>query len=267
MKLSKKARSGILVYGILASGMLVSALRSHARPIDWDRDNVQWVSALAPYPERYRGLSKVEVQTVKTLEERYRTVMDALTVVDGMGGDHGRYHRTKPEREQELQAILKELPTYPAAPRLILAALDDVYLGHHNNGWWGYWWHWPYFDCAKAIALADRLTALAPELEEEALWTKFYCYRVKGWAEDPRYEGREPQERWTSDADQARKVGAELLTKHPGGKYAARVTALLGGKDLVLTLPGYPVMGRTRPGGGYATTVRRYDGPEFVIER
>ena len=41
-------------------------------------------------------------------------------------------------------------------------------------------WHWPYFDCAKAVKLAERLGADHPQYAEDALWTRIYCYRIKG---------------------------------------------------------------------------------------
>jgi hypothetical protein len=233
-----------------------------------DRDNLRWRDAIRRYSGRYEGLTAAQEQQVRIQERRFASLLDQLTAMDGMGSDHGKYHQTKPEREAELWALLGELPNYPGAPRLVLAAIDDVYLGFHGNGWWGYGWHWPYLDCAKAVALADRLAALDSEFREEALWTKIYCYRVQGWAEFVELPGPTAQEKWKSDERRARALCDELLKWFPEGKYASRVKALMAEKKLLLQLPGYPVMGRTPSGlGGYSHSERRYDGPEFQIVR
>jgi len=233
-----------------------------------DRDNLRWRDAIRRFSGRYDGLTAAQGEQVRIQERRYAFLLDQLTAVDGMGSNHGKYHQTKPEREAELWKLLSELPNYPAASRLVLAAIDDVYLGFHANGWWGYWWHWPYLDCAKAVALADRLASRYPEFREEALWTKIYCYRVQGWAEFVELPGSTPQETWKSDERRARALCDELLKAFPDGKYAARAKGLLAEKALLLQLPGYPVMGRTPSGlGGYAHTERRYDGLEFQIVR
>ena len=239
-----------------------------------DRENERWRYALRS-DARLAGLDKARRADVKAWEERYRLLMDALTAEDGHGGDHGLHHRTKPEREAELWTHLKSLPAYRAAPAILLASIDDVYLGYHGNGWWGVWWHWPYLNCTRAEELADRLARDHPAFEEEALWTRIYCSRVKGWSESERtggYPSPDPsapsQDRWTSDAAKVTALCQELQRKYPNGKYASMAAALLSGKQLLLELPGHPVWGRVRSdGSGRSFTVKSYEGPDFIIER
>jgi hypothetical protein len=267
----KKGRIATLVVmaGAVAAPTIHEVSSDRPRVVDDGRVNVLWLAALKPYPERYASLTREQKKAVQALEIRYGELLDALTAVDGMGGDHGRYHVTKPETERGLWQLLKNLPRYPAAPRMIMAALDDVYLGYHANGWWGPWWHWPYFHCEKASELAVRMAKDYPELEEEALWTRIYCHRIQNWSDidSRRASERGAESPWKADPDQLRILGAQLLQKFPDGKYAARVKQLFASENPMLTLPGYPVMGRTPPGGGMAMTVRRYDGPEFLIDR
>ena len=238
-----------------------------------DRDNERWRAALQHYPGRYSGLDATQVGDVKKLEARFREIMDALTAIDSPGGHHGASHETKPDREQELWTLLGRIPQYPAASRLILAAIVDVYLGFHGNGWWGYWWHWPYLDCAKAVTLADRLIENHPGMEEEALWTKIYCYRVLGWGGSERNgrsgpRGNEAQYNWKPDPKRVRALCEQLQVSHPKGRYAAPAAALLKLPDLVLDLPGYPVAGRTRHDPkAVSMSIVGHTGPDFLLNR
>ena len=145
MRLKRQVWVGIGAVAISGVGILLAVGRLGQGGVqgDLDRDKVSWRAALAYYPERYAGLDSGRMSETKKLEAKYRELMDALTVIDGRGFDHGQFHETKRERERELWALMKEVPAYPAAPRLILASIDDVYLGYHSNGWWGPWWHWP----------------------------------------------------------------------------------------------------------------------------
>lgn len=236
-----------------------------------DRDNARWKEALDDFPGRYAGLEAEELARVKSLESEYREVMDALTANDGREGDHGAHHQLKRDREPVLWKILESLPVYPGLSHLILAAIDDVYLGYHGNGYWGRHWHWPYLDCSKAVSLADRLAREDVSALEEALWTEIYCYRIMGWRDTKRYmndEGREPQFTWSANPERVRWLCRELLRRFPNGKYAKRAASLLGQEDLLLELPVVPVAGRIRLGSkARSLTVVPHTGPEFVIDR
>jgi hypothetical protein len=120
----------------------------------------------------------------------------------------------------------------------LLAAIDDVYLGYHWNGYWGYDWHWPYFNCFKAGELAHRLASRHPEAREEALWTLIYCYRVSGMTERDSTDtpaGKE-QEKWTGSLEQARMLCRELLKDYPQGRHAEHARQLLGKTDVELSI-------------------------------
>ena len=195
----------------------------------------------------YTGLSPKAIASIRPLEKRADELFKTLTVEDGAGG-HGSYHESKPSDVKELELLLSKLPTYRGAARILLRAIDDVYLRFHSNGYHGWSWHYPYFDCVKAMKLADRLLKDHPESAEEALWTKVFCYRIGG-PDEKRYP-EVPQAGWRADAEKARVFARELIERFPGGKYKKRAAALLEEKEILIGLP-------TSPGGGDPPVIDR----------
>lgn len=142
---------------------------------------------------------------------------------------------------------------FRGGPNLLLRAIDSVYLRYHDNAYHGWIWHWPYFDCGKAVELAERLRTVYPQAAEESLWTKIYCYRIQGLNgtkdvdsdESRKYASIAAQVRWKADPERVRALCRELIESYPRGKYAARASELLEQKDLLVELPtswGQPVI-------------------------
>jgi hypothetical protein len=202
--------------------------------------NRAWETAVAPFEGRYAGLTQEQVHDVRRAEVRFAGLLDTLTAVDGCGDEHGCYHITKNDKEKELWSLLQSLPPHPGEARLLLSAIDDVYLGYHWNGFWGNAWHWPYLSCVKAVALAERLMDRHPDQGEEALWTMVYCHRVMGWLEfDSGSGGVESdasteQRFWVSSPDKARALCNELLRRFPMGRHANHAKRLLELEDAKL---------------------------------
>ncbi len=182
----------------------------------------------------YRGLDRKTAALVKEDEVKFDDLLKRLTSKDAEGM-HGVFHRVDDEAQKQLWALLKEVPAYRGGARLLLAAIDRVYLAYHENGYHGWIWHRPYFDCAKAVALAERLEKEHPSQAEEALWTRLYCYRMralpKGRASGYKYSGELAQIEWKADAAKVRAIGEEMLKRFPEGKYAKRVAELLKRDD------------------------------------
>ena len=144
------------------------------------------------------------------------------------------------------------MPRYPGASKIFLLAVDRVYLQYHQNLYHGWIWHWPYFDCSKAVKLADRAMEADPDAAEEALWTKIFCYRVRGLdgnvypynSSCKEYPTVRAQVRWKSDPEQVRRFCREIQTRFPTGKHTDGVAELIEMKEVELTLPdswGAPV--------------------------
>jgi hypothetical protein len=178
-------------------------------------------------------------------ESQCKQLLADLTAKDGTRGFHGPFHNLKEDKERELWNLLARAPRYPGAPKMLLRAIDDVYLRYHENMYHGWIWHCPYFDCKKAVELSDRLLAQYPDFTEEALWTKLYCYRIKGLdgnrypydSDFKMYATVKAQTQWESDGDKVRALCRELQEKFPKGKYAKRIPELLEMKDIEVTLP------------------------------
>lgn len=184
--------------------------------------------------------SQADFGEIGPLERRHAELLTLLTEKKG-GGLHGAYHEAREDLERELWDLLGKLPRHPAAARLLLASIDGVYLKFHANGYQGWTWHHPYFDCRKALALAERLLKEHPGSGEEALWTKLHCHRLRGLEPDEA-DGAYPsasvkaQSAWKADPAKAREAATELLARFPKGPYAARVKGwlLLRDEDLIL---------------------------------
>ena len=210
---------------------------------------------------------------MEEVERRFGDLMRLLTAVDGWDARHGRFHRIKEDKERELWALLDQLPSWPGAPRLILSTIDDVYLGYHGNGHWGWSWYWPYFSCPKTLILSERLVRDYPGFVEEALWTKIYCYRIRGLGEDgfdntEKSEAMKAHHEWRSDPEKVRDLCRELITGFPEGKYTDRARKLLKMQNLGISLPYHPVAGHI-PRGADAMIISLvpYDGPAFLMDR
>src|SRR5688572_5142297 len=122
---------------------------------------------------------------------------------------------------------------------MILAALDEIYLGYRSNGNWGWWWHWPYFNCFKATLLVERLERSHPALAEEALWTRIYCHRINGLKDSKdgdllHTEAMEAQYFWIADPPKVKSLCESYLERFPKGKYVARIRQLMELKDVTL---------------------------------
>jgi hypothetical protein len=210
--------------------------RGDHRPIPGWFNRV-WESAVTPFEGRYAGLTAEQVRDVRRAEVQFTGLLESLTAVDGCGDEHGCYHVTKNDKEKELWSLLHSLPRHPGEARLLLSAIDDVYLGYHWNGFWGNAWHWPYLSCVKAVDLAERLMERHPDQTEEALWTMAYCYRVMGWLEfDSGSGGVESdasteQRFWKSSPGKARARCNELIRRFPAGRHASHAKRLLELED------------------------------------
>jgi len=215
-----------------------------------ERFNRKWEKATDLYPGRYLGLKDVEIHWIRHRESRFAQLMNDLTAVDGCSDVHGCYHILKESREQELWTLLETLPNYPGEANLLLAAIDDVYLGYHWNGYWGYDWHWPYFNCAKAVQLAERLAKNHPELGEEALWTLIYCHRVGEMRADESTDtaAGKAQSEWKGSEEKVRSLFVELAQRYPRGRQVSQASRLLElpFSELMLNRPRQPVFG-SRP--------------------
>lgn len=187
----------------------------------------------------YSGLDRKAAASVRDVERRHAELIRLLNEKNGEG-IHGSYHRVREDLERELWGLLEKLPRYPGAARLLLTSIDDVYLKVHSNGYHGWTFHHPYFDCAKAVVLADRLLRDHPGSAEEALWTQLYCFRLrgleKGDASGYVFDAVKAQLAWKPDPAKAREAGKNLLEKFPKGPYAIRVAEWLkaGDEDLIL---------------------------------
>jgi len=189
----------------------------------------------------YSGLDRKTAEAIRPLGRRHGELIGLLNNRDGEGALHGSFHQLREDLEKELWGLLEKLPRLPVAGRMILTAIDEVYLKVHNNGYHGWLWHHPYFDCAKAVALSDRLIRDHPGFVEEALWTKLYCFRLRGLEESerPPYDtaAAKAQLLWKPDAARARAAAKELAEKFPKGPYAARAAEGLKASDDALILP------------------------------
>ena len=199
-----------------------------------ERYNRAWETATVPYPGRYAGLNAGDMHRVRHKELRFAQLLDSLTAVDGCSDLHGCFHIQKDEQEAKLWILLEKLPNYPGKANLLLAAIDDVYLGYHWNGYRGYDWHWPYFNCLKAVTLAERLAVHHPDLEAETLWILIYCYRVLGLKEAKGYEGQggdsnaaRAQMEWKFSPAKVRELCKTSLEKFPNSPYVDRLKRLL----------------------------------------
>lgn len=196
----------------------------------------------------YSGLDRKAAGAIRLQEERHAELIRLLQKKDGQGL-HGSFHELQEDLEKELWGLIDKLPRYPGAARLILAAIDEVYLKVHDNGYHGWTWHHPYFNCSKAVALADRLIRDHPPAAEEALWTKLYCFRLRGLGEKDlqNYEiaAAKAQKAWRPDAAQARAAAKELAERFPKGPYAGRAADCLQLSDDALILP--PIRGYAHP--------------------
>lgn len=225
--------------GSCACLLLLSCASSRQAPVH---------PALADFPGRYEEFEKEAIPEVKELERTYGRLLTLLTTDNAFGGPHGSAHKPDDRLEHEFWALLKKLATYHGSGRMILAAIDEVYLGYRDSGNWGWWWQWPYFNCFKATLLGDRLEKDFPDLAEEGLWTKIYCSRVNGLAtskygEEPRlidFEAMEAQYFWKADPERVKALCQELLKRFPVGKYSARARDLMSLDGVTLTLTGTP---------------------------
>ena len=229
--------------------------------------------ALEDFPGRYEDLEPEGIPEAQKMEREFATLMKKLTSDNELGGPHGAAHRINDELEHEFWALLKRLADYPGSGRMIIAALDVIYLGYRRNGNWGWWWHWPYFNCFKASLLLERLERAHPSLAEEALWTRIYIHRVNGLrgskeGELLKSEAMEAQYFWTADPVNVKALSESYLERYSKGKYAARVRKLLEMKDVTLTLPGHPVAGMVDPGDDATSfSSKAYDGTSFIFDR
>ena len=235
---------------VLMSALLLIAVAGCSVPPELrmvERFNRSWEKATDPYPGRYLGKEGWVLHWVRHRELRFARLLDDLTALDGCGDHHGCYHILKENQELELWSLLEKLPVYPGEANLLLAAIDDVYLGYHWNGYWGYDWHWPYFNCAKAIQLAERLAKNHPESAEEALWTLIYCYRVGELGDDESSDttAGKAQSEWKGSAAKARSLCGELIQRYPTGRHAPQAQRLLGlaESEFMLKRPRQPVFG------------------------
>jgi hypothetical protein len=230
-------------------------------------------AAIEDFPGRYEGLETEGILEAQAMERDFAGLMKRLSRDNDRGGPHGAAHRVNDALEHELWALLKRFANYPGSGRMILAAVDEIYLGYRSNGNWGWWWHWPYLNCFKAMLLAERLEVSHPALAEEALWTRIYCHRVNGLrgtknGESLESEAMESQYFWTADPIKVKALCESYLERHPKGKYLARVRNLLEMKDVTLTLPGHPVGGMVEPSDDATSfSTQEYDGPRFIIDR
>lgn len=181
------------------------------------------------------------VEAAGHLQQRHAELLRLLHERSGEGL-HGPFHQRREDLERELWALLESLPRRPESARILLASIDGIYLKFYANGYHGWEWHHPYFDCRKAVILAERLLRDHPAQAEEALWTKLYCHRLRGLAADEAAGGYQTasvlaMRAWKADAAKARETAKELLEKFQKGPYAARVTEWLKLGDEELILP------------------------------
>ena len=196
----------------------------------------------------YAGLERKAAEGFRGQERGHAELVRLLNSKGGQGL-HGGFHELQEDREKELWGLLEKLPRCPGTARLILTSIDQVYLKFHANGYHGWLWHHPYFDCAKAVALCERLIRDYPAFLEEALWTKLYCYRLRGLdaAARPPYEtaAAKAQLAWKADAAKARAAAKELVEKFPKGAYARRAADCLQLADDAILFP--PSRGYAQP--------------------
>jgi hypothetical protein len=191
----------------------------------------------------YWGLDRETARKTSATVRRCDEHLAALTATNGKGR-HGPFHDTDDKREREFLALLGTLPRFRGGGPLLLKAIDQVYLNFHANGYHGWLWHCPYVDCTKALMLADRLEREYPDFTEDAIFTRIYCYRVRGLdkgEEDPEASAAaRAQLAWKADPERARTLCRELLEKYPKGRYATLAAELLGRKDLLIIPPSGP---------------------------
>ena len=234
-----------------------------------DSDGTEVLESLRMFPGRYDGLEGDGITDAKEKERQFAVLMKGLSRYNRHDLPHDPAHEPDDTLEHRLWALLRDMPNYPGSGRVILAAIDQIYLGYRENGNWGWWWHCPYFNCFKATLLAERLSVWHRDLAQEALWTRIYCYRVNGLGKpvynfgeypwDVDYESMQLQHFWRSDPAKVKALCEELLQRFPNGKYAGRAKVIHELKDVTLTIPGRE---------GVVDMQSAYpNGPPFVIDR
>jgi hypothetical protein len=161
-------------------------------------------------------------------------------------GPHGPYHRAQDKLQEELWTLASAMAPLPEGDHLLLAAVDRVYTRYDRNYWTGHHFHWPYLCSERAVKLCDKLLAEYPasRLAERTLWLKAYALRLPAVPED--HEAEEDrttyriQRRWTPDPGAARKVYAELVSRHPSGRHAKLAKVFAEQKELGIALPEGP---------------------------
>ncbi len=230
----KRAAAGVLT--LLPVAGLIAAFPWVLDPLTLMAFSVAGATLEPPPVADLPPAAEATTGEIRRLERSLPHALARLTVINGTGG-HGGFHRTDLALEGRLWSMVRALPVWDGGGARLIETIDRVYLAYHGNAYHGWTWHYPYFDCFKAVALASkaRREYRDPAVREAALWRQAYCYRVRGLdgGEYPyreyleRYPSVAAQARWHSDLDRARELLAELVERFPGGAYRAHAQALL----------------------------------------
>lgn len=157
-------------------------------------------------------------------------------------GAEGSYHERDDDLENHFFRRLIELPHHSETPRILLAAIDRMYLSCTRN-WQKQRLTGDYFNCFRVIELSDKIIDEYPgtNFVEDALWFKARCYHYRGgdtlftewktWTEMDRRKFRAQVPK--ADFKKAEALLQRMLRDYPEGKWQASVKMLLHDGSLV----------------------------------